>query len=105
MYYSSICIGPLGEVITGSQADSPSARRWTIKDSILFEELGEQVFHDHWVTALTALPPGRHPAFPEGCFITGCMDSRIRVFDPVGNPITELTGHYHPSSLRLYRPR
>jgi WD40 repeat protein len=29
----------------------------------------------------------------QGCIVTGCMDSRIRVFDSVGNPISMGEGH------------
>ncbi len=50
--------------MTGCQADSPSVRRWVIKDSTTFEEFGEAIHHDHWVTALTSLSPGAHPLFP-----------------------------------------
>jgi phospholipase A-2-activating protein len=88
-----VSMGPLGETVSGSQADAPSVRRWMIKDRSVFEEIGEQLFHDHWITAITCLSPGIHQVFPEGCIITGCMDNKIRLFDPVGNPLLEITGH------------
>ncbi len=55
----SIAIGPTeNEIVTGSQADAPNIRRWRLsKDLMQVEEIGSPIFHDHWVTALTALKP------------------------------------------------
>lgn len=89
----SICIGPLGEIVAGNQSDSPSVKRWMFKDKFHFEQVGDSLFHDHWVVAVTSLPPGKNPAFPDGCIVTGCMDSKIRIFDSIGNPIHEIIGH------------
>jgi hypothetical protein len=61
----SSCVGPLGEIVTGCQADSPCIRRWTIQQDGSIEEFGEAIQHDHWVTSLTARLPGVHPSFPE----------------------------------------
>ena len=49
-------IGPNGELVTGSQSDSPNFRRWQ-ETADGWEKIGESVFHDHWVTAITSLPP------------------------------------------------
>lgn len=64
-----------------------------LKDRSHFEQFGETIFHDHWVVAVTSLPAGAHKAFPDGCIITGCMDSKIRIFDSIGNPLHEIQGH------------
>lgn len=55
----SVCIGPTNnEIITGSQSDSPNVRRWRLSADLMeVEEIGSPIFHDHWVTALTALKP------------------------------------------------
>ena len=81
----SLCIGPLGEVVSGCQSDSPHAKKWNIVGKA-FESSGSPIFHDHWVTAVTS-------SVLMGFVITGCMDSMIRVYDKVGNPAMVLEGH------------
>ena len=61
----SVCIGPLGEIVCGSQSDSPSVRRWMLTPNNLFEEVGSQVFHDHWVVAVTSIKPHVNPVFAD----------------------------------------
>ncbi len=61
----SVAIGPLGEILTGSQSDSPSVKRWTLIDGTFFEEHNSQLFHDHWITAIVAAPARKFPSFPE----------------------------------------
>ena len=81
----SLCIGPLGEIVSGCQSDSPHAKRWTLVGKAL-ESTGSPIFHDHWVTAVTS-------SAQMGLVITGCMDSVIRVYDTIGNPSMVLEGH------------
>lgn len=81
----SLCIGPLGEIISGCQSDSPHAKKWNIVAKAL-DLSGSPIFHDHWVTALTS-------SVQMGFVITGCMDSIIRIYDSVGNPVMVLEGH------------
>jgi WD40 repeat protein len=78
-------IGPLGEVVTGCQSDSPNVKRWTITEHTL-EFSGSPIFHDHWVTAVTS-------SVQLGFIVTGCMDCKIRVYDTTGNPVMVLEGH------------
>jgi phospholipase A-2-activating protein len=90
--FRASCVGPLGELVTGNQGDAPCVKRWMIRDDGV-ENIGDPIYHDHWVTALTARQPGQHPCFPEGCIVSGCMDTGIRVYDSIGNPILLLEGH------------
>jgi WD40 repeat protein len=55
----SLTLGPTeNEIVTGCQSDSPNVRRWRLSaDLMSVEEIGSPIFHDHWVTALTALKP------------------------------------------------
>ena len=63
-------MGPLGEIISGCQSDSPNARRWSPKDDYGIEEIGDAMYHDHWVTAVTSRSAGLHGSFPEVyCFL------------------------------------
>jgi WD40 repeat protein len=88
-----IAFGSNGRFVTGCQSDSPCVRSWSIKVNSV-EELGVPLYHDHWVTAITILSPNQQRAFnPEGCVITGCMDSKIRVFDNNGALLNTLEGH------------
>lgn len=49
-----VAIGPDGELATGCQSDAPNLRRWKeVGDA--WEEVGQCVHHDHWVTAITHL--------------------------------------------------
>mmetsp|Transcript_26543 Transcript_26543/g.25403 ORF Transcript_26543/g.25403 Transcript_26543/m.25403 type:complete len:784 (+) Transcript_26543:191-2542(+) len=84
----SLCIGPLGELISGCQSDSPNAKRWSLSEKS-FDLTGSPIFHDHWVTAVTSTPSNGD----SGSIITGCMDSIIRVYDTIGNPVMALQGH------------
>ena len=81
----SLCIGPLGELVSGCQSDSPQVKRWTISANSL-EQTGSSNFHDHWVTALTS-------SIQMGFVVTGCMDCKIRIFDATGNPVMVIDGH------------
>lgn len=78
-------IGPLGEVVTGCQSDSPNIKRWAITEQSL-DFMGSPIFHDHWVTAVTS-------SAQLGFIVTGCMDCKIRVYDTTGNPVMALEGH------------
>lgn len=90
----SFCQGPSGEIVTGCQADSPCVRRWAKSSNGGLEEIGSPLFHDHWVTALTSLgADANRNVYPEGCIISGCMDSKIRIFDRNGILVHTLTGH------------
>lgn len=84
----SLCIGPLGEVISGCQSDSPNAKRWSISGKSL-DLIGSPIFHDHWVTAVTSTSFNGDTEY----IITGCYDSVIRVYDTNGNPVMALKGH------------
>ena len=87
----SLCIGPLGEVCSGDSGSNPQCKRWLIANKAL-EMTGSPLFHDHWVVAVTSLPPSV-AANHNGFIITGCMDSKIRIFDSIGNPVMMLEGH------------
>ena len=50
-----IAVAYNGELITGCQSDSPNFRRWKETESSSWEEVGEAIPHDHWVTAVTSL--------------------------------------------------
>jgi phospholipase A-2-activating protein len=81
----SLCIGPLGELVSGCQSDSPQVKRWTISAHSL-EQTGSPTFHDHWITALTS-------SLQMGFVVTGCMDCKIRIFDSIGSPVMVIEGH------------
>eukprot|EP01032_Pedospumella_encystans_P033667 gene33667-38047_t len=86
-------VGNNSEIITGCQSDAPNYRRW-LQSTDSVEELGTGVPHDHWVTALTYLSPDiSRETFPEGCIISGCQDSKIRIFTFDGVLQHTLTGH------------
>lgn len=90
----SLCMGPSGEIVTGCQADSPCVRRWSRNANGSIEEIGTPLFHDHWVTALTSLSAdSSRNVYPQGCIISGCMDSKIRIFDANGILVQTLLGH------------
>lgn len=57
------------------------------------EVFGSDIPHNHWVTALTSLPPNVHNQYPNGIIATGCMDTTIRLVDDVGNCIVQCCGH------------
>eukprot|EP01039_Chlorochromonas_danica_P003554 gene3555-3892_t len=92
----SLSLGTLpGEILTGCQSDLPCVRRWKLSSNCdAFVEVGSPLYHDHWVPALITLraDPTRE-AYPEGLIITGCLDSKIRVFDSSGNLLKYLLGH------------
>lgn len=88
-----IAFGTDGKFVTGCQSDSPCVRSWLIKNNSV-EELNAPLYHDHWVTAVTLLSPDSSRTFnPEGCVITGCMDSKIRIFNYNGVLLNTLNGH------------
>ena len=103
----SICLGPDegNEILTGGQESLPTAKKWRLTSSspsssssssstsIDIIEEGESLYHDHWITAITSLPKGKSNLYSQGCIITGCMDSHIRVYDCDGNLIHKLEGH------------
>jgi len=93
----ALCLGPAGELVSGCQANSPNVRRWFVaqnEESRVPEltEVGSAIPHDHWVTAVTHLPSG-NTCYPDGCIVTGCFDSKIRIFSPNGELILVLEGH------------
>eukprot|EP01031_Cornospumella_fuschlensis_P032032 gene32032-38734_t len=90
----SLAWGPTeGEILSGCQGDVPCVRRWRM-NAESFEEIGSPLYHDHWITALTALSPDISREFyPEGCIISGCLDSKIRIFDVDGTLGQTLEGH------------
>ena len=49
--------------------------------------------HEHWVTSMLALPPGVLEECPDGGFITGSMDKRIRVYSIECILVRTLLGH------------
>jgi hypothetical protein len=51
-----VAVGPNSELISGCQSDSPNFRRWK-ESTDSWEEVGQAVVHDHWVTAITSLDP------------------------------------------------
>lgn len=74
------CEGPTeNEIITGCQADAPNLRRWKFsKDFLEAEEIGAPIFHDHWVTAVTSLPPNSsRSVFPQVFFSLPCIDPNL----------------------------
>jgi phospholipase A-2-activating protein len=96
----SLCIGPLGEIFSGCQSNSPTARRWSMNYenqidgiNVKVDEIGNAIFHDHWITAVAALPANPVSVLPKGCLVTGCMDNIIRIYDTIGNPLMNLEGH------------
>lgn len=95
----SLSLSPSGDIVSGSQADSPNIRMWHLgqnaeSNAPELSEVGVAIPHDHWVTALTRLPSGSGNAmYPGGCIVTGCMDSKIRIFSPIGEPMMILEGH------------
>ena len=81
----SLSAGTEGQIVSGCQSDSPNAKKWTITENSL-EQIGQPIFHDHWVTAVTSCSR-------RGFTITGCMDCKIRVLDSSNNQIMILSGH------------
>lgn len=64
-----VTLGPNNEIVTGCQSDAPTVRRW-IENGDSWEEVGESILHDHWVTAATSLKPDISREFyTEVCFI------------------------------------
>lgn len=68
----SLSLGVNGEIISGSQANSPSVRRWFVQSGQVASgelptllEAGDCLYHSHWVTALTHLEANLVPAFPD----------------------------------------
>ena len=95
----SLGVSSDGTVLCGSQANSPNLRRFRISSQSaeslpIFEEVGEVIVHDHWVTAVTSIGPRIVEACPDGVFVTGCHDSNIRVFHPqTQDQLLKLEGH------------
>lgn len=90
--------GHMHEVISGCQSNSPNIRRWALSqlpdNSVSLEEVGTPQFHSHWVTSSAYLEPTKLPCFPQGAFISGCMDSMIRIFNySSGELLMTLSGH------------
>jgi len=102
------------EIISGCQSNNPIVRRWKLlqprpsgsssssssssiyssTDLPELEEVGVQVPHNHWVVACTSLGPGINETYPQGVFITGCLDSVIRIYDPnTQELLLQLTEH------------
>ena len=96
----SLAPGPDGtSILCGTQANTPNLRRFRVASKSMdslpsFQEVGEGILHDHWVTAVTSLEPGISETYPDGVFITGCHDSNIRVFHPqTAELLLKLDGH------------
>lgn len=91
--------GSDGTVLCGSQANSPNLRRFRISSQSVeslpsFEEVGEAIVHDHWVTVVTSLGPRIIQTYADGVFVTGCHDSNIRVYHPqTEEQLLKLEGH------------
>ena len=51
--------------------------------------------HENWVVAIAELGAGVLADAPDGGFVTGCMDKKIRVFSRGGVLLRTLTGHEH----------
>lgn len=106
-------LGLENELVSGCQADAPCVKRWKVRlprpsaasssssssySSSSLPELecvdGSEIMHNHWVVSCTTLSPGINSTYPQGLFITGCMDSTIRVYDPNTNELLlTLEGH------------
>ena len=82
----SITIGPSGEIVTGCQSDAPNLRRWAWNGESI-EEIGTCVYHDHWVTALTALQPDPSRSFyPEVLFSKPMFHKLISMLAKYSSP-------------------
>jgi len=85
------------DILSGGQESLPRGRKWKLSSSssslVDIIEDGESLFHDHWITAITSLPKGKSNLYTQGCIITGCMDSHIRIYDCDGKLIHILEGH------------
>ena len=96
------------EIFSGCQSDAPNVRKWNLfKKSDFVEEINEigtPIYHDHWVTALTSLPPDSNRlVYPNGCLITGCMDTKIRIYDfSTGLLVSTLAGHTKGCYILIY---
>jgi phospholipase A-2-activating protein len=89
----SMCSGSSG-VYTGAQ--DKMLKRWQlIPGTIAFEQKNTMVDHEHWVTALVALPPGVLEECPSGGVVSGSMDKMIRVYSAEGTLVRQLLGHDH----------
>lgn len=87
----AVAVGPLGDILTASQDNS--CKSWILGDQD-YEQVGESIPHNHWVTAVTSLNSGVDNNFPNGCIITGCMDGSIRLYDPISHELLNtLVGH------------
>ena len=92
------------EIISGCQANVPNVRRWALLKPIKgsssssssnispnllpdLVEIGAEIQHNHWVVACTTLEAGINQTYPQGVFITGCMDSVIRIYDPISQKL------------------
>eukprot|EP01038_Epipyxis_sp_PR26KG_P006801 gene6801-9316_t len=84
------------ELVTGNQSDNPNMRRW-MYDALngSLEDVGaDAIYHDHWVTSVTSLPVNTlRTVYPQGCIVSGCMDTKIRIFDSLGVLMLTLEGH------------
>eukprot|EP01040_Poterioochromonas_malhamensis_P013893 gene13893-15331_t len=92
----SLSYGPTdNEILTGCHAN---ICRWRLsKDRVqIAEEIGSPMYHDHCITTLTSLSPSENLPLPlqKGCIISGCMDTKIHIFDLLNNLISTLEGHF-----------
>eukprot|EP01040_Poterioochromonas_malhamensis_P017900 gene17900-20729_t len=92
----SLSYGPTdNENITGCHANFRRGR--LSKDRVqIAEEIGSPIYHDHCITALTSLSPSENLplSLQKGCIISGCMDTKIRIFDLLNNLISTLEGSF-----------
>ena len=58
-----------------------------------FAEAKSLFEHEHHVMALAVIPPGKFPRAPRGGFVTGCKDTKVRVYDADGALRKLLQGH------------
>ena len=66
--------GGEGNIVVGSASNAPMAKRFRITASTLnalpdFVEVGTEILHDHWVTAVTTLAPSVNETYPDGAFM------------------------------------
>mmetsp|Transcript_15409 Transcript_15409/g.23236 ORF Transcript_15409/g.23236 Transcript_15409/m.23236 type:complete len:803 (-) Transcript_15409:116-2524(-) len=84
--------GDGGIIISGGQ-DS-FVRFWNFQfDSICNLHMQSAMSHNHWITAVSYLPPNVIKSYPCGAVVTGCMDNMVRLYDSEGNVVSILSGH------------
>lgn len=79
-------------LFTGAMDSIVRCWKRTAKGSFDLSTIGAYE-HEHWITAMITLPPGVLDECPEGGFITGCMDKKIRIYSAECILIRTLLGH------------